>query len=357
MGFLVSVQPGLHSQHEFQAEADETILDAALRQGLLMPYGCRDGVCGTCRGRVLSGIVDHGKAPIDTLGETDRGAGFALFCCAKAQSDLAIESRQIRSAQEIPVRTLPARVQKLTLAAPDVMIVELKLPASDRLQFLAGQYIDILLKGGRRRAFSLANAPHDDGCLQLHIRHVPGGSFTDHVFNTMKERDILRINGPHGSFYLREDAAKPMWLVAGGTGFAPIKAIVEHAIAEQTKRPMSIYWGGRERLDLYHMPVAEQWAQQPGIRFVPVLSDTPQCEKWCGRIGCVHAAAMQDFPDLSGHQVYVCGSPEMVAAARRDFVGKCNLPEDEFFADSFEFANDDVSAATDLANNPSNISG
>lgn len=358
MGFLVSVQPGLHSQHQFQAEADETILDAALRQGLAMPYGCRDGACGTCRGKVLSGQIDHGKASLETLSDADRSAGFALFCCARAQSDLSIESREFRSAQEIPARTLPARVQKLTRAAPDVMIMELKLPTSDRLQFFAGQYIEILLKGGRRRAFSLANAPHDDSCLQLHIRHVPGGQFTDHVFNTMKERDILRINGPHGSFYLREDSAKPMLLVAGGTGFGPIKAIVEHAIAEKTTRPMAIYWGGRERADLYLTHLPEQWALgQAGVRFVPVLSDTPQCEKWCGRIGFVHVAAMQDFPDLSGHQVYVCGSPEMVAAARRDFVGKCNLPENEFFADSFEFANDDVPTATVLAQNPSNISG
>ena len=342
MGFKISVQP---SQHIFEAEAGEPILDAALRQGLMLPYGCRDGACGACRGKVLSGQVDHGKSLIDTLSEADRNAGWALFCCARAQGDLTIESRELRSAQEVPVKTLPARVQKLTRAAHDVMIVELKLPATERLQFFAGQYIEILLKEGRRRAFSLANAPHDDACLQLHIRHTPGGKFTDHVFKAMKERDILRLNGPHGNFFLREDSAKPMLLVAGGTGFAPIKAIVEHAIAENSTRSMDIYWGGRERADLYLLSVAERWAHEhPAIRFVPVLSDTPQCEKWGGRIGFVHAAAMQDFPDLSGHQVYVCGSPAMVAAARRDFVGHCKLPENEFFADSFEFANDDLSA-------------
>jgi CDP-4-dehydro-6-deoxyglucose reductase len=342
MGFKISIQPG---QHNIQAEVGETILDAALRQGLMLPYGCRDGSCGACRGKVLSGQVDHGKALIDTLSDADRTAGWALFCCAMAQGDLSIESRELHSAQEVPVKTLPARVQKLTRATHDVMIVELKLPAAERLQFFAGQYIEILLKEGRRRAFSLANAPHDDACLQLHIRHTPGGKFTDHVFNTMKERDILRLNGPHGNFFLREDSAKPMLLVAGGTGFAPIKAIVEHALAENSTRSMDIYWGGRERADLYLLPVAERWAlEQPTIRFVPVLSDTPQCEKWSGRIGFVHAAAMQDFPDLSGHQVYVCGSPAMVAAARRDFVGHCKLPENEFFADSFEFANDDLSA-------------
>ena len=354
MGFQISVQA---SRHAFQAEADESLLDAALRQGLSLPYGCRDGACGACRGKVLSGQIDHGKAQVQALSDADRQAGFALFCCARAQSDLTIACKEMRSSQELPVKTLPARVEKLTRAAPDVMLVDLKLPATERLQFFAGQYIDLLLKGGRRRAFSLANAPHDDACLQLHIRQVPGGQFTNHVFNTMKEREILRLNGPHGSFYLREDSQKPLLLVAGATGFAPIKASVEHAIAEQTQRPMSIYWGGRQRADLYLLPLAEQWAREhAGLRFVPVLSDTPQCEKWSGRIGFVHAAAMQDFPDLSAYQVYVCGSPAMVAAARRDFVGQCNLPESEFFADAFEYANDrenEAGAAPEFSSNPS----
>lgn len=344
MGFCITVQPG---QHTFQAGADETLLDAALRQGLMLPYGCRDGVCGACRGKVLAGRVDHGQAQISTLSDAERKAGHALFCCATAQTDLVIESREVRSSRDIPVKTLPVRVQKLTSAAPDVMLVELRLPASERLQFLPGQYIEIVLKGGRRRAFSLANAPHDDACLQLHIRHAPGGLFTDQVFSTLKERDMLRINGPHGSFFLREDSDKPMLLVAGGTGFAPIKSIVEHAIAENSSRPIDVYWGGRRRSDLYLWSVAERWAtEQVNIRCIPVLSEeTAEHETWCGRSGLVHQAAMQDFPDLSGHQVYVCGSPAMVAVSRRDFVGQCRLPEDEFFADAFEFANDDATAA------------
>ncbi|MBN9420912.1 MAG: CDP-6-deoxy-delta-3,4-glucoseen reductase [Candidatus Accumulibacter sp. 66-26] len=347
MSFQVSIQP---SQHSFSAEADETILEAALRHGLTLPYGCRDGACGACRGKVLAGTVEHGKAQPHALSEADRAAGLALFCCASAQSDLTIECKEVRALSDIPVKTLPARVQKLERVAPDVMLVELKLPASERLQFLAGQYIDILLKDGKRRAFSLANAPHDDACLQLHVRQVPGGQFTGHVFDAMKERDILRFNGPHGTFFLREDSDKPLLLVAGGTGFAPIKAIVEHAIAEQCTRPLSIYWGGRTRADLYLATLAEQWAAaHPHIRFVPVLSDATAADAWDGRSGFVHAAAMQDFPDLSAHQAYVCGSPAMVAAARRDFVAQCGLPEDEFFADSFDFAND---GAPDNPTNP-----
>ncbi len=338
MAFKITVQP---SQHTFQAEAGESVLDAALRQGLMLPYGCRDGACGACRGKVLSGSVDHGKAQEYALGQADRDAGFALFCCAIPREDLVIEAREMRSSQEIPVKTLPVRVEKMSLAAPDVMLLELKLPASERLQFLAGQYIDILLKEGRRRSFSLANPPSDDTRLQLHIRRVPGGQFTEHVFTGMKERDLLRINGPHGSFFLREDSSKPMLLIAGGTGFAPIKAVIEHAIAEKQQRPMTLYWGGRRREDLYLAELAESWERTHShFRFVPVLSEPLPEDAWNGRTGFVHAAAMQDYPDLSGHQVYVCGAPVMVAAARRDFVGQCGLPDEEFIADSFEFASE-----------------
>ena len=338
MAFQIRVEP---SQHHFEIGEGESILDAALRHGLNLPYGCRDGACGSCRGKVLAGEIDHGRSPLLTLPANERAAGFALFCCAHALSALTIESRELRSSAEVPVRTLPVRVNKLARVAPDVMIVELKLPASERLQFLAGQYIEILLKGGRRRAFSLANAPHDDGCLQLHIRQVPGGQFTEQVFATMKERDLLRISGPYGSFFLREDSDKPMLLIAGGTGFGPIKAIVEHALAEKVPRPLTLYWGGRRHADLYLLPLAERWAtEHRQVRFVPVLSDAVD-SAWAGRTGLVHRAAMDDFPDLSGHQVYVCGSPAMVAAARADFIGQCALPENEFFADSFEYARDE----------------
>lgn len=338
MGFTIAVQP---SGHTFQAETGESVLDAALRHGLMLRYGCRDGACGACRGKVLSGTVDHGRADPYALSEADRQAGFTLFCCAMPREDLTIEAREIHSSREIPVKTFPARVEKMTLAAPDVMIVELKLPSKERLQFLAGQYIEVLLKDGRQRAFSLANAPHDDARLQLHIRRVPDGQFTGYVFTAMKERDLLRINGPHGGFFLDEASDKPMLLVAGGTGFAPIKSVIEHAIAEESSRPMVLYWGGRHREDIYMHALAERWMREhPHIRFVPVLSEPIDDDRWNGRTGFVHAAAMQDFPDLSGYQVYVCGAPAMVAAARRDFVGQCGLPEDEFIADSFEFASD-----------------
>ena len=334
MSHQITVQP---SGRQFVADADESILDAALRQGLTMPYGCKDGACGSCKGKVLTGSVDHGKA--QALTDADKAAGLALFCCARACSDLTLEIRQLGSTSDIPVKTLPSRVEKLERLAPDVMAIHLKLPASERLQFLAGQYIDILLKDGRKRSFSLANAPHDDALLQLHVRHVPGGVFTDQVFSTMKVRDILRFNGPHGSFHLREDSPKPAILLAGGTGFAPIKAIVEHAIAESCARPLHIYWGAKARVDLYQHELPQQWAaQHANISYVPVLSEPAAGDQWSGRTGLVHQAVIADFPDLSGHQVYACGAPAMIDAARRDFTSLCRLPEEEFFADAFSFA-------------------
>jgi CDP-4-dehydro-6-deoxyglucose reductase len=336
MSYQITVQP---SGRAFAAEADETLLDAALRQGLTLPYGCKDGACGVCKGKVLDGSVDHGTAQLHALKDEEKAAGLALYCCAKAQSDLVIECKQLGSVSDIPVKMLPSRIEKLERLAPDIIELHLRLPANERLQFWAGQYIDILLKDGKRRSFSLANAPENDDLLQLHIRHVPGGLFTEQVFTTMKVRDILRFEGPHGSFYLREDSKKPMILLAGGTGFAPIKAIVEHAISEKCERPILIYWGAKARVDLYQNALPEQWAAtHANISYVPVLSEPAVDDAWSGRTGFVHHAVLADFPDLSGYQVYACGSPVMIDVARRDFVEHCRLPEEEFFADPFTFS-------------------
>ena len=330
MSFKITVTPGNHS---FTAEADETILDAGLHHGYTMPYSCRDGVCGACKGKVLQGEVDHGDYKPFALSDEEKAAGQALFCKARAKSDLVIESHEVTNEKEIPVKTLPCRVQKMEKLADDVMALYLKLPANERLQFLAGQYIDILMKEGNPRSFSLANAPHDDEFLQLHIRHIPGGAFSHHVFEEMKEREILRIKGPKGHFYLREDTDKPIIFVASGTGFAPVKAIIEHALHIGIQRPMHFYWGGRKVADLYMMEMAKQWEAR-GIRFTPVVSDEP----WSGRTGFVHQAVMEDYADLSGHQAYVCGAPVVVEAAHRDFTTQRKLPGDEFYSDAFAFA-------------------
>ncbi len=327
--------------HRFSARDGSTILQSALDAGLVLPYGCRDGACGSCKGKLVDGSIDYGRYSEKALTAQERAQGYALFCQAKPLSDVAIEAREVRKAGDIQVRKLPARVQKLERAADDAMIVYLKLPANERLMFLPGQYIDILLKDGTRRSFSMANAPHDDEYVQLHVRHVPGGAFTDYVFQTMKERDILRLEGPFGTFFLREESAKPIVLVASGTGFAPIKALIEAALRKGIPRPMTLYWGARRPKDLYLDALPERWAaEHSGFKYVPVISDALAEDRWDGRTGFVHRAVMEDLSDLSGHQVYACGVPIMVDSARRDFIQRCRLPENEFFADSFTTAAD-----------------
>jgi CDP-4-dehydro-6-deoxyglucose reductase len=322
------------SGHVFTVNDDETVLDAALRSGLIIAYGCRNGACGTCKGRLLEGKLDYGQYQEHALPDAEKEAGFALFCQARPLTDLVISAREVEGAKGIEIRKLPARVHQMERLAPDVMALQLRLPANDRLQFLAGQYVDLLLPGNLRRSFSMANAPHDDAFLQLHLRNY-GGPFSQHVFGKMKERDILRLEGPFGIFFLREDSDKPIIFVASGTGFAPIKAMVEHALYKRLQRPMTLYWGCRVRADLYRNELPERWEREHGIRYMPVLSDALPGDHWTGRTGLVHRAVMEDFPNLSGHQLYACGAPVMVEAAQRDFTGQCGLPDDEFFSDSF----------------------
>ena len=319
------------SGQQFQVEDGETVLAAALRQGLVLPYGCKNGACGSCKGKILEGSVDYGVYQKRVLSDEEKAQGKALFCQAVPQSDLVLEARAIGAAKDIVIKKLPCRVQKLERVADDVMLMQLKLPANEKLVFLAGQFIEFLLKDGSRRSFSIANPPHAAELIELHVRHVAGGHFTDHVFEKMKERDILRFEGPLGTFFLREESDKPIVFVASGTGFAPIKAVIEHALHKGIKRQMTLYWGGRRPKDLYMNELAEAWP----FRYVPVISDALPEDHWTGRSGFVHRAVMRDFPDLSRCQVYACGVPVMVDAARKDFTTICRLPEDEFFADSF----------------------
>jgi CDP-4-dehydro-6-deoxyglucose reductase len=339
----VTLKPG---GQQFQVEEGETVLAAALRQGHVLPYGCKSGACGTCKGRILEGRVDYGTYTKHVLTDEEKAKGRALFCQAKPLGDLVLEARAIGAAKGIQIKTLPCRVQQMQRLADDVMVLRLKLPANERLVYLAGQFIEFLLKGGARRSFSMASAPHDSELIELHVRRVAGGSFTEHVFTTMKERDILRFEGPLGVFFLREDSDKPIVLVASGTGFAPIKALIEEAFRKGVARPMVLYWGGRRPKDLYMNELAEKWAaEHPGFKYVPVISDALPGDAWAGRTGFVHRAVMEDFPDLSGHQVYACGVPIMVDSARKDFTEKCRLPEDEFYADSFTTQADVAGAA------------
>jgi len=309
-----------------------------MRADLMIPYGCRNGACGTCKGRILEGEVDYGAYQASTLTEDEKRKGLALFCVAKPLTDLVIEVREVRRAGDIQIRRLPCRVESIDKPAPDVAIVKLKLPVNERLQYLAGQYIDFLLKDAHRRSFSIATPPHADELLELHIRHTPGGFFTDPLFTSYKGREILRFEGPLGTFYLRETTEKPVIFVAGGTGFAPIKAIIEHMLHHRIPREIVLYWGARAMRDLYMPYVPGKWQQEnANFTFIPVLSEPTDEDAWPGRVGLVHLAVMDDFKDLSGYQVYACGAPPMIDAARRDFTTLRKLPEEEFFADSFTF--------------------
>jgi CDP-4-dehydro-6-deoxyglucose reductase len=331
MSFQVSVLP---SNRSFTANSDEPILTAGIRQGVALPYGCKDGACGSCKCKMLEGKVIHGTHQPKALSEEEEAKGYILTCCAKPQSDIVLESRQVTSADAFPIKRMPSRVISLEKKSHDVIALKLQLPASDTLQ-----YIEFILRDGARRSYSMATAPHiaaESKTLELHIRHMPGGKFTDHVFGEMKEKEIQRIEGPFGSFFMREDSTKPMILLASGTGFAPIKAIIEQMQHSGSTRAATLYWGGRRPADLYlHDWVMAQVAAMPNLRYVPVVSNALPEDAWAGRTGFVHQAVVADFADLSAHQVYACGAPIVVDSAQKDFVNLCQLPADEFYADSF----------------------
>jgi CDP-4-dehydro-6-deoxyglucose reductase len=333
MTFQITVQP---SGRSFTANPDEAILPAAIRQGIGLPYGCKDGACGSCKCKKLEGTVTHGPHQVKALSHEEEAAGFILTCCAVPQTDVLIESRQVTDESAFPIKKMPSRVITLEKMSHDVMVIKLQLPANDTFRYHAGQYVEFILRDGARRSYSMANAPHNGPAVELHIRHMPGGKFTDHVFNAMKEKEILRVEGPYGSFYLRDDSAKPMVLLASGTGFAPIKAVIEQMQHKGITRPATLYWGGRRPSDLYlDSWVQAQLAVMPNLTYVPVISNALPEDNWTGRTGFVHRAVLEDFPDLSGHQVYACGAPIVVDSARAEYSAQAGLPPEEFYADSF----------------------
>ncbi|KQP17618.1 CDP-6-deoxy-delta-3,4-glucoseen reductase [Pseudorhodoferax sp. Leaf267] len=342
--FQITVQP---SGRAFQAAAGEAILAAGIRQGIGLPYGCKDGACGSCKCKMLEGRVAHGPHQSKALSAEEEAAGLILTCCGVPLSDVVLESRQVTDESAYPIKRMPSRVISLEKKSQDVMLVRLQLPANDAMRYHAGQYIEFILRDGARRSYSMANAPHLAGgqpaatppvgpSVELHIRHMPGGKFTDHVFSAMKEKEILRIEGPYGSFFLREDSTKPMVLLASGTGFAPIKAVIEQMQFKNIARPATVYWGGRRPSDLYMDDwMRAQLAAMPNLRYVPVVSNAVPEDNWTGRTGFVHQAVLDDIADLSGYQVYACGAPIVVDSARAAYTAQAGLPLDEFFADAF----------------------
>lgn len=335
MSYTIQVHP---SGHRFDCHDGETVLDAALRQGVGLPYGCRNGSCASCRGKLLSGEVGYAGGLPEGLTAEDQRSGLALFCQALPFSDLVIEAREVHAAADIAPRIIPCKVMRKMLLCHDVMGLYLKLPEAERLQFLAGQYIDIIQRDGQRRAFSIANAPHDDSLIELHVRLVEGGEFTHYIFEQMPEKSLLRFEGPLGSFFLREASPRPILMMGGGTGFAPLKGMVEHALHIGITRPIHLYWGAREERDLYMADLPRRWAaEHPHIRFTPVLSHAAPDSGWRGRTGYVHEALAQDYPDLGGYDVYMSGPPVMIQAACAVFE-KQGLPHGQMYSDAFEFA-------------------
>jgi len=359
----LTLHPGAHG---VTARPGETLLEAGLRAGLTLPYDCRSGGCGVCVCTVLNGRVEHGDYQTSALTAAMRERGQALMCCATALEDveLEVEAEALSGEGAVAPRRYRGLVEHMERLAPDVMRLLVALPDGERIRFAAGQYVNIVLDDGERRAFSFANPPHDDPRIELHVRRVPGGRFTTHVFEHMHEGDVLELEGPLGRFVLHEgeqpilfvagadvlelegplgrfvlhEGEQPILFVAGATGFAPIKSILEDAFRRGIRRPMWLYWGTRTREDMYMAQRAGQWAREhPNFHFVPVLSHAAADEAWQGRRGLVHDAMLEDFPDLRGYEVYACGSAEMVEAAVPAFVGS-GLEERFCFSDAFTLA-------------------
>jgi NAD(P)H-flavin reductase/ferredoxin len=329
----------IHPDHRIVAgHAGETLLESALREEIAFPFDCRNGGCGVCKCTILAGRVDYGVYQTDALSDAEVAAGKALACCATPLTDVELEYEPRVAPGRLPVHTHRARVVALTRLADDVMQVRLTLIGEQPLRFRAGQYINVLLDDGEKRSFSFATAPHAGGDIELQIRLVPGGRFTTHVFEKMQVGDVIEFEGPLGSFFLREDSDKPIIFVAGATGFAPVKSMLEHAFHAGVKRNMVLYWGVRSKKDLYLAALPERWAaEHPNFRFVPVLSAPRAEDRWQGRTGLVHEAILADYPDLSGHQLDACGSVQMLEAAHPAVAAQA-LAQDDCFSDAFKLA-------------------
>ena len=327
------------SGEQYEVEPGESLLDGALRAGLNLPHSCKGGRCGSCRARLLRGEVHYPRGRPAALTEAEELGGDVLLCQARAKTPVAVEIREIREVPDVQIKSLPARVQRMRLLAPNVMGLWLKLPAIEPLHWLPGQYIDIMLSGGRRRSFSLANPPHDGGLLELHVRRTGRGEFTRQVFESMAEGTLLRVEGPLGQFVLREGTG-PILLVGGGTGYAPLKAILRHAIETGVKRPVTLFWGARTRDDLYEDAWLAQLAlDQPLFTYVPVLSEEADARDYAA--GLAHEAIAPRLPSLAGYDVYVAGPPAMVEAVCGE-VARLGADPSRVFFDSFEYAPDTI---------------
>ena len=324
----------------YTAEQDEPVLQAALRNGHLYPYGCQSGSCGACKARLVSGSVQHLTRNPAVLSDEELEQGLCLLCQAVPEGDIEIEVQEIARAREIEIKTLPTRVRSKELLCHDVVRIFLGLPSTQKFEFIPGQYINILLKDGRERAFSIANTPESaaEKGLELHIRVVPGGLYSPQVKDALQVKDIVRIQGPFGTYFLRKDEPRPIIMIAGGTGFAPVKGLIEDAIEAGLDQPITLYWGARNREDLYLDELARSWADTlPNFSYIPELSDADADNDWSGRSGFVHEAVAEDISEASDLSVYASGPPVMVDALMEVFQAR-GLPGDFYYSDAFDYA-------------------
>jgi CDP-4-dehydro-6-deoxyglucose reductase len=334
--YTVRIEP--HGRTLKVAE-NQSVLEAALAAGLNLPHSCKSGHCGSCRARLLSGDIAYPRGRTAGLTEQEAREGYVLLCQAPPRSDLRIEARLIASTCEVEIKTLPCRIEKLGRLAPDVMQVFLRLPAVERLPFRPGQYLDVLLDGGRRRSFSIASPPHDSALLELHVRYVPGGGFTEELFHHLRAGALLKIEGPIGQFIYREDAT-PAVMIAGGTGYAPIKSMLRHALERGPPRELHLYWGARQAVDLYEEALLLEWVKRyPQLRFTGVLSEATTLDERFPhrRLGWVHEAVLADHRSLETFDVYAAGPPALIEAIRATFPAR-GLQEDRLHFDSFDYA-------------------
>ncbi|WP_050883307.1 CDP-6-deoxy-delta-3,4-glucoseen reductase, partial [Yersinia intermedia] len=303
-----------------------TILDSALENNINIEYSCKDGTCGSCKAKLISGEIEQGEN--SALTNEDISNGFILTCCSKPKTNIEINVNYYPELSHIKKKTYPCKLDNIEIIGSDIAILSLRLPPTARIEYLAGQFIDLIING-QRRSYSIANA--SGGNIELHIRKVSNGVFSQIIFNELKLQQLLRIEGPQGTFFVR-DNDRPLIFLAGGTGFAPVKAMVEELINKNDQRPIHIYWGmpqGR----LFYSDIVNKWSvEYPNIQYVPVVSE--EDSSWHGQTGFVHQAVINDFPDLSNFSVYACGSLAMISAAHQEFV-EYGLAEDQFFSDAF----------------------
>jgi len=345
MSFLITLA---NEEIQFHCEQNQTILEAALEQNIAISYGCKNGFCGSCKGNLLQGEISYLEGQPDGITEEQVSNNEALFCKASPLSDLTIDVKVVELEKTIEVKNLPAKVKEIKHLCDDVIQMVLQLPSVEPFEFRAGQWIYFVLKDGKKRAFSIANGPNDKNELELQIRHALGGVFTDFVFNELKPGAVLQIEGPHGTFFDQQDE-EPVLLVAGGTGFAPIKGILEAMLERDTDQSIHLFWGLREKKDLYLQGLIQKWVTENNISYTPVLSEPETGSDWEGKTGFVHQAVLEAYPKMAQFAVYMAGPPQMIQSCQDTFT-QAGLNEDKLYFDSFDYSTDAADAMKNKQN-------